>query len=72
MKLLHLGLILLVGVLIIKAVDAYNKEGFDFVKADVDQKKHLKMRILTAHFICGPKMSPSRRGENLTVPLLFL
>ena len=43
MKLLHLGLILLVGVLLIKAVDAYNnKEGFDFVNATAEQKKYLK------------------------------
>ena len=42
MKLLHLGLILLVGVLIIKALDAYNKEGFDFKTAENDQKKYLK------------------------------
>ena len=42
MKLLHLGLILLVGVLLIKAVDAYNKEGFDFVNATTEQKKYLK------------------------------
>ena len=45
MKLLHLGLILLVGVLLIKAVDAYNnKEGFDFVNATAEQKKYLKQQ----------------------------
>ena len=42
MKLLHLGLILLVGILIIKTVDAYNKEGFDFVSAENNQKNYLK------------------------------
>ena len=42
MKLLHLGLILLVGILLIKAVDAYNKEGFDFIGANDEQKKYLK------------------------------
>ena len=46
MKLLHLGLILLVGVLLIKVVDAYNnKEGFDFVNATDEQKKYLNLYL---------------------------
>ena len=38
MKLLHLGLFLLVGILVLKAITGYNKEGFDFQGRKSEQK----------------------------------
>ena len=42
MKLLHLGLFLLVGILVLKAITGYNKEGFDFQGRKSEQKNYLK------------------------------
>ena len=42
MKLLHLGLFLLVGILVLNAITTYNKEGFDFQGRKSEQKNYLK------------------------------